>query len=71
MPTQIVTPELVIKAAGWLLGIVGALLVFSGGLIGYIFMRHVREDDERNRDNRDEHEQIRAEIRDHKHGKRK
>ena len=70
MPIQI-TPELVIKAAGWLIGIVGALLVFSGGLIGYIFMRHVREDDERDRDNCHEHELIRQEINEHGHGKRK
>lgn len=66
-----VTPELLIKIAGMLIGAIGGMLVFSGGLIGYIFMRHVREDDERHRDNCDEHDRIRDEIRDHSHGKRK
>lgn len=46
--------------AGWITGIVGFLIVFSGGLIGYIFSRH-------RIDNHSEHCEMKTDISDLKH----
>jgi len=41
-----------------LLGIVGSLLLFGGGLVVYIFKRHVSDNDCQFAKNRDEHIRI-------------
>lgn len=46
------------RIAGWLLGIVGSLLLLGGGLVTYIFTRHVRENDCCSIKNREDHREI-------------
>jgi uncharacterized membrane protein len=50
--------DVIIQIAGWLIGIVGALLIFCGGLAGYIFNRHVRDNDVQFGNNREDHKVI-------------
>ena len=33
------------QVAGWVTGFIGALFIFSGGLVGYIFTRHRDDND--------------------------
>ena len=53
-----------IQIAGWLLGIIGTLLLLGGGAVNYIFQRHVKENDCQFIKNRDDHKEIYALIRD-------
>lgn len=50
------------KIAGWLLGIIGSLLLLGGGLITYIFKRHVKENDCCEIKNREDHNRIHGRI---------
>ena len=50
--------EIIFKLIGLLLGIVGSLLLFGGGLVVYIFKRHVSDNDCQFAKNRDEHIRI-------------
>jgi len=34
-----------LQIAGWLIGLIGTLFIFSGGLIGYIFNQHKKTDE--------------------------
>lgn len=34
---------IIIKVAGYLIGVIGAIIVFCGGLIGYIFQSHKQQ----------------------------
>ena len=54
--------DIIIKVAGWLIGIVGSLLVFCGGLASYIFNRHVRDNDVQFANNREDHRVIHERI---------
>lgn len=56
--------EIIIKIVGYLLGLVGSLLLFGGGIIAYIFKRHVSENDRVNKENREDHKEIYRRIRD-------
>ena len=49
--------EIIFKLIGLLIGIVGSLLLCGGGLIVYIFKRHVQDNDCQFRKNR--HDDIR------------
>ena len=48
----------IITVAGWIIGIVGALIALCGGLAGYIFTRHVRDNDKQFDENREAHTEI-------------
>ena len=50
--------EIILKFCSLLLGIVGSLLLFGGGLVVYIFKRHVSDNDYQFAKNRDEHIRI-------------
>ena len=50
--------EIILKFCSLLLGIVGSLLLFGGGLVVYIFKRHVSDNDCQFAKNRDEHIRI-------------
>ena len=50
--------EIIFKFISLLLGIVGSLLLFGGGLAVYIFKRHVSDNDCQFAKNRDEHIRI-------------
>jgi len=50
--------EVIFKFVGLLLGIVGSLLLCGGGLVVYIFKRHVQDNDCQFRKNRDDHKEI-------------
>ena len=50
--------ENIIKVVGWLMGIIGTLLLLGGGLIAYIFQRHERENDCQFSKNREDHRDI-------------
>jgi len=50
--------EIIFKFISLLLGVVGSLLLCGGGLIVYIFKRHVSDNDCQFRKNRDEHIRI-------------
>lgn len=50
--------EISIKLIGWLLGVVGSLLLLGGGLIAYIFKRHVQDNDRAIENNRQDHIKI-------------
>ena len=50
--------EIIFKLIGLLIGIVGSLLLCGGGLIVYIFKRHVQDNDCQFRKNRDDHIRI-------------
>jgi len=50
--------EIIFKFISLLLGIVGSLLLFGGGLVVYIFKRHVSDNDCQFAKNRDEHIRI-------------
>jgi protein-S-isoprenylcysteine O-methyltransferase Ste14 len=50
--------DIVIKIVGWIVGGVGTILVFCGGLIGYIFSRHVKDNDTQFANNREDHKII-------------
>ena len=50
--------EIIFKFISLLLGIVGSLLLFGGGLVVYIFKRHVSDNDCQFSKNRDEHIRI-------------
>jgi uncharacterized membrane protein len=42
----------------WLMGIIGTIILFSGGLVAYIFNRHVKENDREFSENRETHREI-------------
>ena len=50
------------KIAGWLLGVIGSLLLCGGGLITYIFKRHVKDNDCCTTKNREDHNRIHERI---------
>jgi hypothetical protein len=54
----IITGEIILKAAGWIIGIVGTLITLCGVLIGYIFRRHERDNDVQFSNNREDHQII-------------
>ena len=56
--------ENLIQIAGWLLGIIGTLLLLGGGAVNYIFQRHVKENDCQFSKNRDDHREIFQILRD-------
>ena len=47
--------EIIFKLIGLLIGVVGSLLLCGGGLVVYIFKRHVQDNDCQFTKNRDEH----------------
>lgn len=49
---------IVITIIGCLLGVGGSLLLFCGGLIAYVYKRHVSDNDAKFADNRDDHKII-------------
>ena len=51
-----------IKIISWLLGVIGSLLLCGGGLIIYIFKRHVKDNDCCTTKNRDDHNRIHERI---------
>ena len=58
--------EIILKFCGWLLGIVGSLLLCGGGLVVYIFKRHVSDNDCQFDKNRDDHIRIFDRLEDRK-----
>jgi hypothetical protein len=52
---------------GYLLGICGSLIVFGGILCGYIWKRHVLDNDCKFQKNDDEHSEFRGHVHEHKH----
>lgn len=50
--------EIAVKAVSFLLGVIGSLLLFGGGIIAYIFQRHVQDNDKECEKNRDDHIRI-------------
>lgn len=56
--------EIIFKLIGLLIGIVGSLLLCGGGLIVYIFKRHVQDNDYQFRKNQEEHRHLDKRLRD-------
>lgn len=54
--------EITIKIIGYLLGVVGSLLLFGGWIIAYIFKKHVQDNDCANENNRQDHIRIHERI---------
>lgn len=50
--------EIAVKIVSYLLGIIGSLLLFGGGIVAYIFKRHVQDNDRSNEENREDHIRI-------------
>ncbi len=50
MPQKILSDAFILKFAGYVLGFVGSLIIFSGGLAGYIFASHRKKNDEEHRE---------------------
>jgi hypothetical protein len=50
--------EIIFKFISLLLGVVGSLLLLGGGLIVYIFKRHVQDNDCQFQKNREDHIRI-------------
>lgn len=54
--------EVTVKIVSFLFGVIGSLLLFGGGLISYIYRRHVQENDKANERNRQDHIRIHERI---------
>ena len=54
--------ETMLSVVAWCLGVVGALIVFLGGLVGYIYQSHVRDNDRRFQENREDHIRIHGRL---------
>jgi len=52
-----------LKIIVWLLASAGGVVIFIGGLIGYIFTAHTKNADRRFSENREEHCEIYRELR--------
>lgn len=52
---------------GYLLGAIGSLLIFGGVLCGYIWKRHVSDNDCKFRENKEDHDIYDSYLRDRKH----
>jgi len=50
--------QIIIKVVGYIVSIVGGLLVVCGGLASYIFTRHTKDSDTQFANNRDDHIKI-------------
>lgn len=55
--------EIYIKIMVYLMGFIGSLLLFSGGIVAYVFKRHVRENDKAFDQNREDHRDIYNQLR--------
>jgi hypothetical protein len=54
------------KFAIWLISACGVLVGVIGGLVKYVYSRHVEENDKLFNENREDHKEIRNEIRENK-----
>jgi len=50
--------NILIKIAGCIIGFVGGLAILCGGLTGYIFTRHAKDNDTQFANNREDHKII-------------
>jgi hypothetical protein len=62
MSESILQGENIVQIAGWIVGFVGALITLCGGLVSYIFKRHIGENDLCAENNRKDHIRIHARI---------